>query len=812
MTIRNILRRVVGILAPVLACAGSAHGQTPAQAPVWAVLSGSAVDLAVDAGGDAFAVSADGLLWRWRHESVDWGRMSGALSRVAAGSGGKPWGLAPDGTVMRYNGLWWEGLEKRGQDIALDLANNAYVVLRDGALARYNSLRGDWESLPGSGRRRIAATPDGLPWTVGEDGAIARWDGRQWQPLPGKARDIGIGADGAVFVVGEDGRLMRWEGGAWNPVGGPPELAVVAVAPGGMPWVANERGAIFAYVLPAPPPAAKREAPSVVPPTVVSKQTARRAGQRAATAAAVIASPARRTDPAAIEFQDTRATGATLAIGLDGSVFALAGDGQLYRWSNGQRRLLAFPGQFVKIAIDPAGNPWGINLFGRIFRHDGADWRQARGTASDISIAANGTVLVADANGVLWRYDAPTNGFLRIDGSAVFVAAAPDGTPWGLLADGTAVRCRAVPCDRLGKQGRSLSIGPDGSAFLVGLDNRLYRYNAGTGEWDFIVVPNHTPTSVAVGPKGRPWVVTTQQKLLASTYFPRDESLDLQVSAATKGSTTGSGDAATVVSSTAATGGFVFTKNLRVTTYATPAGNMDDMSVGPDGTVLVFEGTYVYRQDPKTKAFTTLPEVPVSWRRAVTGPDGLVWAISANQDGRILKYKTTTNWSSYDTFQLPVSAACGWCNRDLAVASDGTVYAIDTGGTVWRKPANSTVFSKFLQGDYTKVAAGRAGDVWVIDSNEYVRQVVNGKAELRPASKPAKAYAIAAGPDGSVWGAVAKDPNFSDYTLARWNVTNQSFDFTNRDLTMSPPAVAVGPDGRPWFANLMVDSNIYVGQ
>lgn len=804
MTVRNFLRRIASILALVFACAGAAFGQAPS--PSWVLMNGSAVDLAVDAGGDAFAVSADGLLWRWRHDSGGWGRMSGALSRVAAGSGGKPWGLAPDGTVMRYNGLWWEVLEKRAQDIALDLANNAYVVLRDGSLARYNSLRGDWESLPGSGRRRIAVTADGLPWTVGEDGAVARWDGRQWQALPGKARDIGIGGDGAAFIVGDDGRLFRWDGGTWNPVEGPTDLAAIAVAPGGMPWVANSRGAIYAYSLPAPPPAAKREAPSVVPPSAVSKLGAKRAEQRAA-AAAVVASPARRTDPATIEFQDTKATGMTIAIGLDGSVFALMADGQLYRWNNGQMRLLSFPGQFVKIAVDPAGNPWGINLFGRIFRHDGADWRQARGTASDISISANGTVLVADANGVLGRYDAAANGFVRIDGSAVFVAAAPDGMPWGLLADGTAVRCRGVPCERLGKQGRSLSIGPDGSAFLVGLDNRLYRYNAARGEWEFIVVPNHTPTTVAVGPSGRPWLVTTQQKLLASTYFPRDESLDRQVATATQGSTTGSGDAATVVSSTATTGGFVFAKSLSVKTYSFPhLGSLNGVKVGPDGTVLGIDledgQIALYKFDTKSKTFVPTLKPPEVYTTAVTGPDGMIWALSASFDGRVYKQKNAT---TYERLDLP-NPACTSCmadNRDLAVGSDGTVYMIDTTGTVWRRPANSTTFSKFLQGTYSKVAVGRAGDVWVLDNNYYVRQVVNGKAELRPAGKQTEAYDIGAGPDGSVWISVRNGFSYA----ARWNATNQSFDLTNKNAVN----IDVAPDGRPWFTDGS-SNDVFAGQ
>lgn len=808
---RNLLRGLLCAALAALACLSPAFGQEAAPAFTWAQLKGSAVDLAADAGGDAFAVSSDGMVWRWRHDSGDWGRMSGELSRIAAGSGGKPWGLSPDGTVLRYNGLWWESLEKRARDIALDAANNAYVVLKDGTLARYNSLRGDWESFPGKGRQRIAVTADGHPWTVAEDGSLARHDGRDWQVLPGSARDIGVGVDGTTYIVTADGTLARWDEGQhnWIAAGGPTDLVAVTVAAGGIPWVATSRGAIFAAALPAAVQARQQQT-VVVPPTATLRSAKKAAAQRAAAAVLAVASPAKRTDPAAIEFTDTRATGViAVAIGLDGSVFALDASGQPYRWSNAQMRLLSFPGQLVKIAVDPAGNPWGINNYGRIFHHDGADWRQVRGTASDITVAANGAVIVADANGTLGRYDPATNGFLRIDGNAVFVAAAPDGTPWGLLSDGTVVRCRAAPCDRLGRQGRSLSIGPDGSVFLVSLDNRLLRYNAGSGDWDFIVVPNQTPATVAVGPRGRPWVATATHKLLASTFFDRDESLDLQVAAGTQTPTTGSGDSSAVLSSTAAAGGFVFTKNIRVKTYSF-AGNLLGVTVGSDGTVLALDFSgQLWKFNAASRSFVGTTPPPEGYRTAMTGPDGMVWAISEVTDGRIFKQKSSSSW---DVLQLPITnpstcpqPPCFNMNRDLAVAADGTVYAIDTAGTLWRRPANSTVFAKFLQGAYRNVAAGRAGDVWVLDDNQVIRQVVNGKAELRPIGKQTMAWRIASGPDGSVYAVIN---NGVDFYLARWNAANQSFDFSNRVAD----TVGVAPDGRPWFTDTSQSTNIYSAQ
>src|SRR3546814_12819863 len=78
-------------------------------------------------------------------------------------------------------------------------------------------------------------------------------------------------------------------------------------------------------------------------------------------------------------------------------------DGRLIRWSNTFRRFEPFPGALVRIAVDSAGNPWGVNSLGRIFRHDGADWVQVPGTAADLGIGLDSTVTVSTADETLRR-------------------------------------------------------------------------------------------------------------------------------------------------------------------------------------------------------------------------------------------------------------------------------------------------------------------------------------------------------------------------------------------------------------------------
>ena len=61
-----------------------------------------------------------------------------------------------------------------------------------------------------------------------------------WEPLPGRAKDIAVGADGSVWIVGSgvtNGDVYKWNGSSWVLIGGSGVL--IAVGPQGDPWVVN---------------------------------------------------------------------------------------------------------------------------------------------------------------------------------------------------------------------------------------------------------------------------------------------------------------------------------------------------------------------------------------------------------------------------------------------------------------------------------------------------------------------------------------------------------------------------------------------
>ncbi|MDD5387778.1 MAG: hypothetical protein PHD37_00415 [Gallionellaceae bacterium] len=777
----------------------------------WHLVSGAATALAATPQGDAYALGGDGEIWHWRHESGNWGHLSGQLLRVAVGPDGHPCGIDPSGAVVRHNGLWWEPLGKQARELAVDGNGNIWVILADDGIARYNPRGGDWDSVPGQGRR-IAVETDGRPWLLGADGAIRRLRGKDWETLPGSARELAAGS-GGVFILDPQGQPWLWreEAGRWEAIAAPERLAVLAAGAPGTLWAATATGAIYSS---APPPAAKREARTPLPGG--QTQLAPRKSKQQRTALAALGGPGRLTDPSPIQFVDTRAQAASIAIGAEGSVFALAADGSVHRWNNEQHRFLDFPGSFTRLAVDVGGHPWGVNRYGRIYRHDGIDWRQVRGSAVDIAIGADASVFTVDAAAVLWRYDPAITGFLRRDGSAARIAVDPTGTPWGLLDDGGVVRCAHLPCERFERKANSLAIGPDGSVFIATQNGRMEWRKVDSGDWSDVPVAGQTPVQVAVGPKGRPWVVTAGGEVYAAAFFPRDESEDLQVATTTHGDTLASADldVATGAASTATT--FVFNKRMRFKSYPTPP-NYDGLKVGADGIAYArdYTGATWWQFDNRGRTFKTFsPMPPEVYQTMQSGPDGALWVLSGATDGRVFRLRPDKTW---ETFNLPgprrsfcIRPPCTEENKDLAVGADGAVYVLDNAGALYRKAANAAVFAKLLNGPFWRLAAGSANDVWVISNPPGFElfQVVGGRLEPRPRAPASRAYAIAAGADGSVY-AVLPDPVTSLWQLAKWNSGNRSFDAISGVVA---DLVAVGPDGRPWYNDFSLSTDIYIAQ
>ncbi|PIV31592.1 MAG: hypothetical protein COS35_00620 [Zetaproteobacteria bacterium CG02_land_8_20_14_3_00_50_9] len=198
-----------------------------------------------------------------------------------------------------------------------------------------------------------------------------------WQPLPGKALDVGIAANGTAWAVGLDSGIYRWDGAKWNQIQG--AGVHIAVAPDGNAWVIARDGTIWRF----------------------DGQSFTR--QKAPKASAI-------------------------DIGANGDVWIVDDHQMMLKW-NPDGSWSKRSGKGSAIAVAPDGNPWVLLRGGSIAQLAGNRFNAIPGPkAMDIGISADGTVWVTDAQQKIHRRTGNT--WELIPGQAVTIAGAGGGKAW----------------------------------------------------------------------------------------------------------------------------------------------------------------------------------------------------------------------------------------------------------------------------------------------------------------------------------------------------------------------------------------------
>ena len=796
----------------------------------WAQLPGSALDISINEDGQAYSVGLDGVPWRWDKPEQRWRQMSGKFARISAAIGNRPWAINALEELSQYNGLWWEPREVDVLDVAADTQGNVYIAKINGDIWKWYALRNEWQPIAGTAKR-LAIGKSGLPWAITDAAKVRAYDGDVWRTYPGRARDIAFGATDVVAMADDAGLVRIWLAARkrWEIIDGVKDIVSLAVTPQGNIWAVRNDGLIFANggltiddtsdeaadvsaTVPRPKDARAQVnvadaptaevalapvdvAPSAVAPDVVvpgSSNTEATSSGGGSGGNNTFTDPVTVTTTDAIVFVNTLKPAASLAIGGDGSVFGLDGAGGVLRWSNRRNDFESFPGELVRITVDREGNPWGISALGRVFRHTGTLWKQITGaTGSDISAGYDGTVLLTNAAGRIFRLNEAQTRFEMISGTgASLIATGPDGTPWIVRSDRLVSRCDTNPCKVFAQKAKSIAVGPDNSVYIVSTNNLLMRLDQ-DGKFNRVQTPGHTPSTVAVGPMGYPWLVSDKGIALSSKFFDRDEGSDLMVANATSGDTVGTGETEQVVSTE--TSGIVFRKNMRFSTVPmdqrTSAGQVATAS---DGSVIIGGGSQEFEKyDERRKKFVQFSSNLVDSSRTFSAidiaPNGDVWAIATSMTAELYRERDQV---------VKEYSVSGFSPSEVTVAPDGTVYVTFRSGSdtyLYSKAENSEEFKRFNNFSQVHVAgAGPGNDIWIVDKDNLVRQWNGSSFELRPKRGSQEASSIDVGANGTVY---IRDTNNS--ALRKWNGANDSFDEVNNAPVGS---IAVDADGRPWIA------------
>src|SRR5262245_55020952 len=118
------------------------------------------------------------------------------------------------------------------------------------ALALWSAgVQAQWDLMPGKGVD-IGVGASGETWVVGVDsvaggGSVQRWTGSDWQRVPGGAVRIDVDARGTPWVVNSEGRIFRRNGSGWQAM---PGLARdIGVGANGTVWAIGVNAAPGGY-------------------------------------------------------------------------------------------------------------------------------------------------------------------------------------------------------------------------------------------------------------------------------------------------------------------------------------------------------------------------------------------------------------------------------------------------------------------------------------------------------------------------------------------------------------------------------------
>jgi hypothetical protein len=454
-----------------------------------------------------------------------------------------------------------------------------------------------------------------------------------------------------------------------------------------------------------------------------------------------------------------------------------------------------------------------VTAQGQVFRHDGQNWVQVPNIADarDLAIGGEGSVFAMTTDGRLFKFDTDRNQFADTRIARVLsVGVTPRGEPWIVRDDGALLSCQSIPCQRVGppRQLQRVDIGPDGSVFVIDTSTVLWRYNRNEETLERIrgIFAGAGVAEVSVGPRGRPWIVDTNNRIYATTFFGRDEAQDAATSQQTSQLTAPAEPAVT------------FSRHMRFRKVTTNIDQYRDISVGRDGTVFMHIGGLIEtaRYNTRTKAFEPKIYAPVDVANGCTPLTAVntvnisaattneLWQ-SGYQGASCSILKRTPGPSPSEALRkceskyFVIPAAPGGCNTvfrvpRVSVGANGSVFYASYDRLLYQYNSKTDSFgllsSKPILSNVETVATDPQGTPWIIDTSGKVRQFDGISFVDRPRNLAQRAKAIGIGANGSVY--IVDLNGF----LMRYNATNDAFDRING--VTSVEKVAVAPDGLPW--------------
>lgn len=407
----------------------------------WSAVPGKAKDIAAGPDGSVWMISNKPVQSGYAinvfdsNPAVVWRNVPGGAVSISVGPKNQAWVVNDTGNIYRFNGQGWDQVPGTAKEIGVGANGTVWMIgtqkAPSGGFSIYRLVNNSWQQMPG-GAVRLAVDPTGMAWilTAAED--IYRFNGKEFVLVPGKAKDIGVGADGSVFAIGGAAEangygIYHWKGNGWDKV---PGAAVrISVDGKGRPWAINSNDEIYAWA-----DAAKSVVAAIAnTPTSSSGQQFKSMAPSSNSGAATQQSQAeirqqeiqatiRAQEQAQLKsLEDQRKSAAAQKTARDSMTWtAVPG--------NVKARDIAFGGNNTPWFIGSNAVPGGFGIFTRD-PNPAVGWRNLPGGAMRIAVGPGNMVLVVNDKGNIFHYNGQGWDAIRSN-PAQDIEVGGDGAVW----------------------------------------------------------------------------------------------------------------------------------------------------------------------------------------------------------------------------------------------------------------------------------------------------------------------------------------------------------------------------------------------
>jgi hypothetical protein len=733
------------------------------------------------------------------------------------------WACGSVGAQQASNGLF--SINSAAVSIQLDASGTAYGLDREGQVWRkVGKANSNWQRLPGSFAALRVGMDDSV-WGITSDAQLFKLVSQTWwQKFAADIADVAAGPDGLLAVLAIDGKVLQLDANSGEKIVQlpPVDLSITRLR-------ADEHGLLWAWSNTASQPYLRRFDGRQWLPV---------------------------TPPSGVGLRE-------LSVGPQGTIMVVTQLGAVHRWDPATKQwfLLDQITSAVDIALGPDDKPWFLTSSGRILATDLfiqndatraetkpalftrlLKWKRVRGTATDLSISAQGDVLTVDAESNVWQWKGKDNWTL-MPGRMRKVAAAAQGA-WGIDLEGRVLKFIGGYWAAQGlSQATHIAAADNGDAFALADNGKLFVFNAIKRQWfaaggpvaSYLAVGKSLPwlidlrgrvwtwrdgawaelpitnaQTIGVGSEGSVYITTPEQTIL---WLDQREKVWKAASGKASKIVVGAGGAPWIVGERNETYGstLFFAENDKVIqtrdaqsqaaarpvfTVPPPAasvlppstkpvsltaltGAYQDVGVGADGSVLaVGVDGGLYCLQKAEQRFASLGGA--TGRRIAVDQGGTPWLINQAQD---IQHFSQGRWQIIADFKA----------QDIAVGSDNTVYAIEKNQQAVYKITDG-VPNPVLGSDGALIRAKKlailGAQLWLITLTDRVSVCTTRKCNAYSQT----AQAIAASADGSV---MVVD---NSGTLLRYDPKTDSFVSYPTTVNLSK-AVSLALQGIPWLVS-----------